>query len=233
MKPALMITKPTELNERGSVVLGQCEPYTGGWRLVVWKGKDGVVNLLSGTYEELRALQAEWASLSEDEVVARASDLARSSATPAGSTIVLPPFAFDDTEATQIIDHVLVRQAVEQLGQPEEAIYLETLQATAGVIVLKMLTKREEGAVRAFDFGKDLPENLRGVVLVLDAASAKAADVATVMGTVSLLVGRLGLAGRFVWVAAGGDFAETVERSGLNEVMRVFGSVEDALKQLH
>lgn len=231
MKPVLVITKPTELTQSGNVVLGQCEPYTGGWQLMIWKSKDHAVKLLSGTYEELRALQLEWQEMDEEAVIEHARELAKTRAKPQGSTVAMPPLSIDDTEATQIIDHQRVRKAVEALGQVEEAFYLKPMQTTGGVMVLRVLAEPEEGATGGLSFGKDVPEQLRGVILAVGDTTDK--ELASLMGVVSLLVGRLGLGGRFVWVAAGGEFADMVERSGLNEVIRVFPTVEEALRELY
>lgn len=232
MKPVLVITKPTELTQSGNVVLGQCEPYTGGWQLLIWKGKASPINLVMGTYEELRALQVEWDGLDEDEIVERAKKVTDTRTSAVSSTVAMAPLSLDDSEATQIMDHDTVREAVERLGEEEEeGFHLKSLQTTAGVMVLRVLPKREEGSTPALSFGREISEELRGVVLSLEDAAG--AEPAAVMGLVSLLVGRLGLGGRFVWVVAGEKFADIVERSGLNEVIRVFPTVEEALKELH
>ncbi len=53
----LLITKDPEFDNRGEVVLGQCEPFTSGWSmlLIYPDGKKEV--LVTGTYSDLRKIQ--------------------------------------------------------------------------------------------------------------------------------------------------------------------------------
>lgn len=53
----LVITKEPEFDVRGDVVLGQCEPFTSGWSLVMINGEGQRESLLVGTYTDLRKIQ--------------------------------------------------------------------------------------------------------------------------------------------------------------------------------
>jgi anti-anti-sigma regulatory factor len=53
----LVITKEPEFDVRGDVVLGQCEPFTSGWSLVLINGEGQREKLIVGTYTDLRKIQ--------------------------------------------------------------------------------------------------------------------------------------------------------------------------------
>jgi len=53
----LIITKDPEFDSRDEVVLGQCEPFTSGWSLVMVDGNGAHEQLLVGTYTDLRRIQ--------------------------------------------------------------------------------------------------------------------------------------------------------------------------------
>ncbi len=55
-KHLLMITKKPEFDERGEVVLGQCEPFTSGWDLLLVNPDRTREILLSGTYTDLHKI---------------------------------------------------------------------------------------------------------------------------------------------------------------------------------
>lgn len=53
----LFITKEPEFDMRGEVVLGQCEPFTSGWRLILLDPQGNRECLMVGTYTDLRRVQ--------------------------------------------------------------------------------------------------------------------------------------------------------------------------------
>jgi len=53
----LIITKDPEFDARGEVVLGQCEPFTSGWRLSIIHTDRRQELLMAGTYTDLRKVQ--------------------------------------------------------------------------------------------------------------------------------------------------------------------------------
>lgn len=57
LRRLLVITKDPEFDVRGDVVLGQCEPFTSGWSLVLINGEGQRESLLVGTYTDLRKIQ--------------------------------------------------------------------------------------------------------------------------------------------------------------------------------
>lgn len=61
----LIITKEPEFDSRGDVVLGQCEPFTSGWKLVMILPDKTRETLLVGTYTDLRKVQESCVELEE------------------------------------------------------------------------------------------------------------------------------------------------------------------------
>jgi anti-anti-sigma regulatory factor len=53
----LILTKDPEFDARGEVVLGQCEPFTSGWRLFIVHTDGRREPLMTGTYTDLRKVQ--------------------------------------------------------------------------------------------------------------------------------------------------------------------------------
>jgi hypothetical protein len=72
----LIITKEPEFDLRGEVVLGQCEPFTSGWSLILVNPDNKRETLLTGTYTDLRRIQESCSSLEEAAVIRkRVSDM--------------------------------------------------------------------------------------------------------------------------------------------------------------
>lgn len=65
----LIITKDPEFDDRGEVVLGQCEPFTSGWKLILIHPDRTYEPLLGGTYTDLRKIQENCASIDDAEKV--------------------------------------------------------------------------------------------------------------------------------------------------------------------
>jgi hypothetical protein len=73
----LVISKHPEFSSTGEVVLGQCEPYTPGWRLRLYREGEEYV-LINGTYYDLRKIQQDCTGKSFDDIqqyAAKARDL--------------------------------------------------------------------------------------------------------------------------------------------------------------
>ena len=67
----LIIYKDPEFDERDEVILGQCEPFTSGWKLVLIPPEGEREVLLTGTYTDLRKIQETCSALGEAEAVRR------------------------------------------------------------------------------------------------------------------------------------------------------------------
>jgi len=65
----LMITKVPEFDERGEVVLGQCEPFTSGWDLILIAPDRTRELLLAGTYTDLHKILESCHGLQTSEAV--------------------------------------------------------------------------------------------------------------------------------------------------------------------
>ena len=65
----VIITKEPEFDSRGDVVLGQCEPFTSGWKLLMVMPDNTRETLLVGTYTDLRKVQESCSRLDDPERV--------------------------------------------------------------------------------------------------------------------------------------------------------------------
>ena len=65
----LLITKEPDFDERGEVVLGQCEPFTAGWVLKLVRTDKSHETLLVGNYMDLRKIQENCISIEDPEVI--------------------------------------------------------------------------------------------------------------------------------------------------------------------
>src|SRR5689334_19978442 len=76
MRRLLVITKEPEFDVRGDVVLGQCEPFTSGWSLLMINGDGKHESLLVGTYTDLRKIQESCSEIEDPaQVRKRVSDM--------------------------------------------------------------------------------------------------------------------------------------------------------------
>jgi len=224
----LIITKPPEFSESGGLVLSQCEPYTGGWRLVLLV--DGATEeLVTGTYDEMSALQSEWKDLKADDIRDRAKELGSSRPDKFSTTVALPPM-INDTESTQIIDRRKVEQAMLSLERDVQRFSFLPTRTVKGAMVAEVRDDNPQGAVELSSLDKNNAREIRGIIV--DLTPVAAVNPAELMSFVSLVVGRLGLSGRFVWVVAPEQFLKLVEEAGLDEVIKAFPSVEAALSKL-
>ena len=119
---SLIISKRPEFNEDGEVVLGQCEPYTSGWRLRLVDSSEEEESLMEGTYYDLRRVQKRCKGLGNSEVYALVEE-AKKESTGSASPVIMSSNA-KANEATQILDPEEVRRAMaeaEAAGEPYEA----------------------------------------------------------------------------------------------------------------
>jgi len=65
----LIIYKEPEFDERDEVILGQCEPFTSGWQLIMVTPKGDRETLLTGTYTDLRKIQESCSPIDEVDLV--------------------------------------------------------------------------------------------------------------------------------------------------------------------
>jgi len=114
----LVISKAPEFNEDGEVVLGQCEPYTSGWRLrLVENCKEEV--LMEGTYYDLRRVQRRCKGLGGEELRALI-DEAKEQSSGAASPVVMSSSS-KANESTQILNPDDVRRAMAEAETAGEA----------------------------------------------------------------------------------------------------------------
>jgi len=72
----MIIVKEPEFDIRGDVVLGQCEPFTSGWSLVLIDTEGKRESLMVGTYTDLRKVQESCDSLDQPaQVRKRVNDM--------------------------------------------------------------------------------------------------------------------------------------------------------------
>lgn len=65
----LIICKEPEFDSRNEVVLGQCEPFTSGWNLILVSVNGSKENLLVGSYTDLRRVQESCAEIESPELI--------------------------------------------------------------------------------------------------------------------------------------------------------------------
>lgn len=104
----LLISKHPAYAESGEVVLGQCEPYTSGWRLRLYRDGEEKI-LLEGTYYDLRKVQKDCAGKSLEaiqEVARKAKD--RLGRTQQSTVVVGRPEDLDASggDVTQTVTYV-------------------------------------------------------------------------------------------------------------------------------
>ncbi len=159
----LVISKLPEFTPEGEVIPGQCEPYTGGWRLKLIV--DGTAEeILAGTYYEIRRVQRRCIGKSADETRKLASEAAKAmNAAQQGG-----PSGDDGNESTQILGMDEVRRAmlemelttaIDDLDENAEWLKVSERDGVAvvslGAGVESVDAKAVLGAIgRAFDSGE-------------------------------------------------------------------------------
>ncbi|MHC4252132.1 MAG: hypothetical protein ACYS9X_23690 [Planctomycetota bacterium] len=119
----LVISKLPEFTPEGEAAPGQCEPYTGGWRLRL-KEDGREEDILTGTYYEIRRVQRRCAGKAADEVRKLAADAAEAMK----ASLSNPPAGDDLNESTQILGMDEVRRAMLEM---ELTAAIDDLDGTA------------------------------------------------------------------------------------------------------
>ena len=65
----LIISKDPEFDMRGEVVLGQCEPFTSGWNLLLVYPDGKCESLVTGTYNDLKKIQESCGDIEDPDAV--------------------------------------------------------------------------------------------------------------------------------------------------------------------
>ena len=125
----LSISKKPVYGLKGEVVIGQCEPYTSGWRLrLITNGKEEV--LLEGNYYDLRQVQMRCAGLSPEEIRKTVEEIKphlAAGGTASQVAAASAPEAGRVGESTQILGRGEVYQAMAEMeakasaGAPENS----------------------------------------------------------------------------------------------------------------
>ena len=134
----LVITKKPEFDVRGEVILGQCEPFTSGWSLVMIDGENSRQILLTGIYSDLRRIQEACRSLDTlDAVRERVDHMRAEMATLAYDTGLEAPKAVANSANVPSAAKELPRPEVEVPGPtPRGLLNLESFE---GVLVATVL----------------------------------------------------------------------------------------------
>ncbi|MCZ7644768.1 MAG: hypothetical protein M5U26_05715 [Planctomycetota bacterium] len=135
----LIITKDPEFDERGEVVLGQCEPFTSGWKLILVGADRKHEELLAGTYTDLRRIQESCASIEEVEKVRKRVEEMRALLNSSVTETVAVDFRTQDEagESTKIMEPTqtgMLAAVPEGLNKASEERYFE-LERKDGVIL--------------------------------------------------------------------------------------------------
>lgn len=110
----LTISKKPVYGPKGEVVIGQCEPYTSGWRLRFLNGGDEEV-LLEGNYYDLRQVQIRCSGKNRDEVQKLIEEIKPHLAEGGIASQLQPapaPQGRDVAESTQILGRAEIFQAM-------------------------------------------------------------------------------------------------------------------------
>ncbi len=241
----VVISKPPEFTPNGEVVPGQCEPYTGGWRLLLVE--DGrVEEVLVGMYSEIRRVQRDCLGKAPDEVRKVAAEAAE------GVEAAAPPLPPLEDESTQILDVKDVRRAMLEMEDEEgsaaaaaavrsapakdsawmEAEWVE-LSERDGVAIASV--KPDGGSVDveelACALGAALQEASGGLVVDLGGFSPPEKGTAKVLvRTLVDLLERARPGGRFLGLVGASDqLKEAVDGAEGGPAVLLFPDVETAL----
>ena len=175
----LVITKEPEFTEDGEVVLGQCEPYTSGWKMrAVTNGGEEI--LLAGTYYDLRKVQRRCAGKNEKEI----------------RQIVESARMALERRVTAVIPQPMAGRAPSRTGKATEITAPEEIQAAVAAMEESEGVEAEKGTSWETDTDKGLlvakpadPAAIRDIealgrildrtesrALALDLSDAKGAD---------------------------------------------------------
>lgn len=100
----LLITKDPEFDERGEVVLGQCEPFTSGWKLILVFEDRRHETLISGTYSDLRRIQESCSPIDEPLLIKKRVEEMRALLNSSVTETVAVDFRSDPGGSTKIME---------------------------------------------------------------------------------------------------------------------------------
>lgn len=121
----LIISKHPVYTESGEVALGQCEPYTPGWRMRLYRDGEEIV-LLEGSYYDLRKVQQECADKPVDQIKQIASEAKEKMRSHQEATLVLRTPGHDtvsgtdvtELDGTQVLGTQEIQQALAEMQPP-------------------------------------------------------------------------------------------------------------------
>jgi len=128
----LIISKKAQFNDKGEVVIGQCEHHTDGWRLRIYKsGAKADETLYEGTYYECREIQLQGIGKTEEEIWEIVENCKQNGIKP---TIGMDETALGD-EDTQMVDAAEIKKSLAD-GRPKaEEFSVEVKDSEDAVIV--------------------------------------------------------------------------------------------------
>lgn len=150
----LVITKVPEFDERGEVVLGQCEPFTSGWDLLLVAPDHSREILLSGTYSDLHKILESCHGMETAEAVKkRVEEMRALQNTSVTETVAVELSRGDSDERTAVLEPTVTSELP---ALPEELLELQ--EKEDGFFEIKM----EEGILVALitspDRASEVPE---------------------------------------------------------------------------
>ncbi|HYF50114.1 MAG TPA: hypothetical protein VEJ63_11960 [Planctomycetota bacterium] len=132
----LIITKDPEFDARGEVVLGQCEPFTSGWRLSIIHTDRRQELLMTGTYTDLRKCQEICGGIDEPEKIKkRIEELKTLLTSNITDTIRVPVASPAETEITKEMKAISIE--VTPKSTPGGLLNVES--AEGGVLIARLV----------------------------------------------------------------------------------------------
>jgi hypothetical protein len=159
----LIIYKDPEFDERDEVILGQCEPFTSGWKLILIPPDGPRETLLTGTYTDLRKIQESCAPIDEiDSVRQRVRDMRTLITSAVTETVALKRNGSSLHESTRVLP--LGAAAIpEQLGEG-----LLLIKDEEGALIAVLADPARADDVAALDPNLRLLLEYRPRAIVLD-----------------------------------------------------------------
>lgn len=177
----LLLYKDPEFDERGEVILGQCEPFTSGWKLVLLSPDDSREVLLTGTYTDLRKVQEACSSVDDPAAVRqRAQQMSALLSSAVTETVAVEFRASSANEPTRITSPVEAGEPVPEPVPAQLGDGLLTLKQEQGAIVALVADpqRASDPALLSPQLGRLLELKPRGIVLDLSRVSHLASRIA-------------------------------------------------------
>ena len=142
----LIISKDPEFDARGEVVLGQCEPFTSGWRLFIVHVDRKQELLMTGTYTDLRKVQEICGGIDEPEKIKkRVEELKTLLTSNITDTIRVPVPSPAESDVTKEMKAISI-----DLPPKSTPGGLLNVESTAGGVLLATLVQPEKAADVAY-----------------------------------------------------------------------------------